>query len=46
MGGRQAFEIAIADLSAAETSGKSDVLLKFHVDDTTGAAEVRRRFRV
>ncbi|CAI7848416.1 unnamed protein product [Closterium sp. NIES-53] len=39
VGGKQAFEISIADVSQTQLSGKNDVLLEFHVDDTATAAE-------
>ncbi|KAK1298695.1 FACT complex subunit SSRP1 [Acorus calamus] len=36
---KQAFEISLADVSQAQLQGKNDVVLQFHVDDTTGANE-------
>ena len=38
--GKQAFEVSLADVSQSQLQGKNDVLLEFHVDDTTGANEV------
>ncbi|GAB2282341.1 FACT complex subunit ssrp1 [Dionaea muscipula] len=35
----QAFELSMADVSQTQMQGKNDVLLEFHVDDTTGANE-------
>jgi len=35
-GNKQAFEISIADVSQTQMQGKNDVMLQFHVDDTTG----------
>jgi hypothetical protein len=40
VGGKQAFEVSIADVSQTQMMGKNDVVLEFHVDDTTGANEV------
>eukprot|EP00897_Mesotaenium_endlicherianum_P006284 jgi/Mesen1/5684/ME000288S04897 len=40
VGGKQAFEVSIADVSQTSAQGKNDVMLEFHVDDTTGANEV------
>ena len=37
---KQAFEVSLADVSQTQMQGKTDVLLEFHVDDTTGANEV------
>uniref|UniRef100_A0A7N0SZ33 FACT complex subunit SSRP1 n=1 Tax=Kalanchoe fedtschenkoi TaxID=63787 RepID=A0A7N0SZ33_KALFE len=37
--GKQAFEISLADVSQTQLQGKNDVILEFHVDDTTGANE-------
>lgn len=42
VGGKQAFELSLADVSQTQMQGKNDVLLEFHVDDTTGANEVIR----
>eukprot|EP00252_Welwitschia_mirabilis_P021283 TRINITY_DN5415_c0_g1_i1.p1 TRINITY_DN5415_c0_g1~~TRINITY_DN5415_c0_g1_i1.p1 ORF type:complete len:652 (+),score=167.25 TRINITY_DN5415_c0_g1_i1:276-2231(+) len=39
VGGKQLFEASLADVSQAQPQGKNDVLLEFHVDDTTGANE-------
>ncbi|CAM0880102.1 unnamed protein product [Alopecurus aequalis] len=36
---KQAFEVFLADVSQTQMQGKTDVLLEFHVDDTTGANE-------
>lgn len=41
VGSRQAFEVSLADVSQTQLQGKNDVILEFHVDDTTGANEVR-----
>lgn len=40
VGTKQAFEISLADVSQTQLQGKNDVMLEFHVDDTTGANEV------
>lgn len=40
VGSKQAFEISLADVSQTQLQGKNDVMLEFHVDDTTGANEV------
>lgn len=40
VGGKQAFEVSLADVSQTQLQGKNDVILEFHVDDTTGANEV------
>ena len=37
---KQAFEVSLADVSQAQLQGRTDVVLEFHVDDTTGANEV------
>ncbi|KAJ4835588.1 FACT complex subunit ssrp1, partial [Turnera subulata] len=37
--GEQAFEVSLADVSQTQMQGKNDVILEFHVDDTTGANE-------
>ena len=42
VGSKQAFEVFLADVSQTQMQGKTDVLLEFHVDDTTGANEVCR----
>ncbi|CAH8310918.1 unnamed protein product [Eruca vesicaria subsp. sativa] len=39
VGGKQAFEVSLADVSQTQLQGKNDVLLEFHVDDTAGANE-------
>ncbi|GAB2285560.1 FACT complex subunit ssrp1 [Dionaea muscipula] len=39
VGGKQAFELSLADVSQTQMQGKNDVLLELHVDDTTGANE-------
>lgn len=39
---KQAFEVSLADVAQTQMQGKNDVLLEFHVDDTTGANEVSR----
>ncbi|XP_057517531.1 FACT complex subunit SSRP1-like [Amaranthus tricolor] len=39
VGSKQAFELSLADVSQTQMQGKNDVLLEFHVDDTTGANE-------
>ncbi|CAH9118603.1 unnamed protein product [Cuscuta epithymum] len=39
VGSKQAFEISLADVSQTQLQGKTDVMLEFHVDDTTGASE-------
>lgn len=36
---KQAFEVSLADVSQTHLQGKNDVMLEFHVDDTTGANE-------
>jgi len=40
VGSKQAFEVSLADVSQTNLQGKNDVMLEFHVDDTTGANEV------
>lgn len=40
VGSKQAFEVSLADVSQTQLQGKNDVILEFHVDDTTGANEV------
>lgn len=40
VGSKQAFEVSLADVSNTQLQGKNDVVLEFHVDDTTGANEV------
>ncbi|GAA0151117.1 hypothetical protein LIER_09906 [Lithospermum erythrorhizon] len=39
VGGKQAFEVSLADVAQTHLQAKNDVLLEFHVDDTTGANE-------
>lgn len=39
VGSKQAFEVSLADVSQAQLQGRTDVVLEFHVDDTTGANE-------
>ncbi|KAJ9152545.1 hypothetical protein P3X46_026103 [Hevea brasiliensis] len=39
VGSKQAFELSLADVSQTQLQGKNDVILEFHVDDTTGANE-------
>ncbi|KAJ9683614.1 hypothetical protein PVL29_019260 [Vitis rotundifolia] len=39
VGSKQAFEASLADVSQTQMQGKNDVILEFHVDDTTGANE-------
>ncbi|CAI0374958.1 unnamed protein product [Linum tenue] len=39
VGSKQAFEVSLADVSQTQMQGKNDVILEFHVDDTTGANE-------
>ncbi|XP_058744875.1 FACT complex subunit SSRP1-like [Vicia villosa] len=39
VGSKQAFEVPLADISQTNLQGKNDVILEFHVDDTTGANE-------
>ncbi|XP_021764377.1 FACT complex subunit SSRP1-like [Chenopodium quinoa] len=38
-GSKQAFELSLADISQTQMQGKTDVLLEFHLDDTSGANE-------
>jgi len=40
VGSKLAFEVSLADVSQTQLQGKNDVVLEFHVDDTTGANEV------
>lgn len=40
VGGKHAFDVSIADVSQTQMQGKNEVMLEFHVDDTTGASEV------
>jgi len=44
VGSKQAFEVSLADVSQTQLQGKNDVILEFHVDDTTGANEVYLHF--
>lgn len=39
VGGKQAFELSLSDVSQTQMQGKNDVLMEFHVDDTAGANE-------
>ncbi|XP_051118009.1 FACT complex subunit SSRP1-like isoform X2 [Andrographis paniculata] len=39
VGNKQAFEISLADIAQTQLQGKNDVMMEFHVDDTTGANE-------
>ncbi|KAL3525963.1 hypothetical protein ACH5RR_014335 [Cinchona calisaya] len=39
VGSKQAFEVSLADVAQTQLQGKNDVMLEFHVDDTTGANE-------
>ncbi|KQK03080.1 hypothetical protein BRADI_2g05430v3 [Brachypodium distachyon] len=39
VGSKQAFEVSLPDVAQTQMQGKTDVLLEFHVDDTTGANE-------
>ncbi|KAL2523409.1 FACT complex subunit SSRP1 [Forsythia ovata] len=39
VGSKQAFEISLADVAQTQLQGKNDVMMEFHVDDTTGANE-------
>ncbi|XXG64352.1 hypothetical protein AAC387_Pa05g2330 [Persea americana] len=39
VGSKQAFEVSLADVSQTQLQGKNEVVLEFHVDDTTGANE-------
>ena len=40
VGSKQAFEVSLPDVAQTQMQGKTDVLLEFHHDDTTGANEV------
>lgn len=40
VGEKEAFEVSLADVSQAQMQGKTDVVLEFHVDDTTASNEV------
>ena len=40
VGSREAFQVPLADVSQTLLQGKTDVVLEFHVDDTSGANEV------
>lgn len=40
VGSHEAFEVSLADVSQSQMQGKTDVLLEFHLDDTTGVNEV------
>eukprot|EP00262_Sarcandra_glabra_P010978 TRINITY_DN26688_c0_g1_i1.p1 TRINITY_DN26688_c0_g1~~TRINITY_DN26688_c0_g1_i1.p1 ORF type:complete len:646 (-),score=160.90 TRINITY_DN26688_c0_g1_i1:244-2181(-) len=39
VGSKQAFEVSLADVSQTQLQGKNEVVLEFHLDDTTGANE-------
>ncbi|VAH15234.1 unnamed protein product [Triticum turgidum subsp. durum] len=39
VGSKEAFEVSLSDVSQTQLQGKTDVVLEFHVDDTTGANE-------
>ncbi|XP_031488405.1 FACT complex subunit SSRP1-like isoform X1 [Nymphaea colorata] len=39
VGSKQALEVSLADVSQIHLQGKNDVMLEFHLDDTTGANE-------
>ncbi|XP_006655061.1 FACT complex subunit SSRP1-B [Oryza brachyantha] len=39
VGPKEAFEVSLADVAQTQMQGKTDVVLEFHVDDTTGAHE-------
>lgn len=39
VGGKHAFDVSISDVSQTQMQGKNEVMLEFHVDDTTGANE-------
>ncbi|KAI3846537.1 hypothetical protein MKX03_008219 [Papaver bracteatum] len=39
VGSKHGFEVSLADVSQTQMQGKNDVVLEFHVDDTTGANE-------
>jgi structure-specific recognition protein 1 len=40
VGSKQAFQVSLPDVAQTQMQRKTDVLLEFHVDDTTGANEV------
>ncbi|CAD6221808.1 unnamed protein product [Miscanthus lutarioriparius] len=40
VGSKQAFEVSLADVAQTQMQGKTNILLEFHVDDTTGANEM------
>lgn len=40
VGSKEAFEVSLADVAQTQMQGKTDVVLEFHVDDTTGGNEV------
>ena len=37
---KEAFQVSLADVSQSQMQGKTDVILDFHVNDTTGNNEV------
>ncbi|CAK9199079.1 unnamed protein product [Sphagnum troendelagicum] len=39
VGGKHAFDVSIPDVAQTQMQGKNEVVLEFHVDDTTGANE-------
>ncbi|BAF16734.1 fACT complex subunit SSRP1-B [Oryza sativa Japonica Group] len=39
VGSKEAFEVSLADVAQTQMQGKTDVVLEFHVDDTTGGNE-------
>lgn len=46
VGGKHAFDVSIPDVAQTQMQGKNEVVLEFHVDDTTGANEVGCQSRV
>ena len=45
VGGKHAFDVSISDVLQTQMQGKNEVMLEFHVDDTTGASEKESRIR-
>ena len=45
VGGKHAFDVSISDVLQMQMQGKNEVMLEFHVDDTTGASEKESRIR-
>jgi len=41
---KEAFQVSLADVSQSQMQGKTDVVLDFHVDDTTGNNELLKSF--